>query len=278
MSGATRKQSGFSLIELIVVIVITGIVATMVAKFVGGPINAFMDTSRRAQLVDSAELALRRMARDVRRALPNSIRIGNSGQTLELLHIVDAARYRDDPPPGGASNILSFSSADNQFSVIGTLQNFANIDTTNDQLVIYNLTASGTSQNAYFGDNRATLDAATTSTNIVLTSATLFPLASPRQRFFISDTPISYVCDNGDLLRYYDYAITSDHTTIDSRAELDLLTPVSSALMTQLVTSCTFQYQAGSSARAGLVTVELTLSEAGESVTLLHQIHVINAP
>ena len=80
------------------------------------------------------------------------------------------------------------------------------------------------------------------------------------------------------MLRYYDYAITNDHTTIDTRAELDLLTPVSSALMTQLVTSCDFRYQAGSSARAGLVTVELTLSDAGENVTLLHQIHVINAP
>ena len=39
------------------------------------PIEAYGDQLRRQQLVDQAEMVLRQIARDVRRALPNSIRI-----------------------------------------------------------------------------------------------------------------------------------------------------------------------------------------------------------
>ncbi len=48
--------------------------------------------------------------------------------------------------------------------------------------------------------------------------------------------------------------------------------------MARNVSNCNFSYQPGTYQRAGLVTLRLQLTDEGETVTLLHQIHVENAP
>jgi len=55
---------------------------------------------------------------------------------------------------------------------------------------------------------------------------------------------------------------------------------VTPALVADKVTACSMTYQAGTSDRAGLVTLDLTIQDSGttESVRLLHQVHVDNVP
>ena len=77
MRTQRKQQCGFTLIEMIVVIVITGIIAGIVAVFLRAPVQGYMDSARRAELTDIADTALRRMARDVRTAVPNSVRFSN---------------------------------------------------------------------------------------------------------------------------------------------------------------------------------------------------------
>lgn len=74
-----HTQSGFTLVELIMVIVIMGVVGATVAVFMKSPIDAYFDTARRAGIADVADTTVRRMARDIRKALPNSIRLGGTG-------------------------------------------------------------------------------------------------------------------------------------------------------------------------------------------------------
>ena len=77
-----------TLIELIVVITITGIIAVVLGQFIVRPIQGYQDQVRRAELVDAAEMALRRTALDIRQALPNSVRIrdalGNTGSVTAM--------------------------------------------------------------------------------------------------------------------------------------------------------------------------------------------------
>ena len=73
MNGLRTRNCGFTLIEAIVVIVITGIIASMVAVFIRTPVDGYLDAERRAGLTDIADTAVRRMARDIRLALPNSV-------------------------------------------------------------------------------------------------------------------------------------------------------------------------------------------------------------
>ncbi|MEX1993814.1 MAG: prepilin-type N-terminal cleavage/methylation domain-containing protein, partial [Steroidobacteraceae bacterium] len=60
------KQCGVTLIELIIVITITAIVAVGVSVFISRPIEGYVDAARRAELTDIADTALRRMTRDLR--------------------------------------------------------------------------------------------------------------------------------------------------------------------------------------------------------------------
>ncbi len=295
------RPRGFTLIEMVVVITIAGIVGTMATYFIVNVMQGYEDQTRRAALVDAAESALRRMQRDVRRALPNSIRLVNegngNGRVLELLQTLDGGRYRAaPPPPADPAALLSFTGADTDFDILGNLLCTTNPAVTgpcagymNHMLVIYNLGQAGA--DAYTGTNvvatgtiavgsGAAADAV--SDHITIAPGFQFAFESPNQRFFIVDTPVTYLCDTvaGTLTRYDSYPLTTVQTTIDTDAELSALVGVRSALVANNITACTIDYQTGTSVRAGLVTLALTVSDVAtnERIRLLHEVHVDNVP
>lgn len=272
MANGPDRESGFTLVEMIVVIVVIGILASLGGQLIVGPVTGYIDLSRRTRLVDQAEIALSRMQRDIRQALPNSIRITNSGRSLELLSTVAGGRYRRfaDPGPGG-DDLLDFAIADNGFEVLGDL---SSVPTSGQNLVIYNLSSTALSGNAYAADpdNMAVIAAGSTLSHINLSPAFRFTNSSPYQRFFILDGPVSYACEGGVLNRYSGYAIGALPTT------------GTQALVTRNIEqvagndNCSFTFDPGTTQRAGLVTVSIALEEEGERIHLLQQVHVVNTP
>ena len=91
-----RRQTGFTLSEAIMVIAITGILAGIVVVFISGPVTGYLDTARRAELTDQADVALRRITRDVHLALPNSLRVAGAGgiNYIEFIMTTSGGRYR----------------------------------------------------------------------------------------------------------------------------------------------------------------------------------------
>jgi len=262
------------------VIIITGILATMTTDMIIFPVNSYLDLERRTTLVDTAEMCLRRLQRDIRRALPNSIRITGGGTVIEMLHTVDGGRYRSlqdaTKVPGTgicdgnlANDNLDLTTADGCFEVLGTLKSFNPQATSGESLVIYNL-GSGAAD-AYAGNNRSAVINSTHARAVKFT-ALKFPYSSPQQRFFVVDTPITYRCDplTGQLWRYSNYTITASQPNPPG---------VSGQLQANKIAGCKFSYLSGEATRSGLVTVEITVTDAAdESVRLLHQIHVDNTP
>jgi hypothetical protein len=101
-----------------------GILAAGVANFIAGPIRQYLAISNRATMASVGDLALRIMASDIQAAVPNTVRITNNGQTLELMHTSATALYRVGSASDGEG--LHFSDALNQyggdqyFRILGT--------------------------------------------------------------------------------------------------------------------------------------------------------------
>lgn len=291
-----RRRAGFTLVELVVVMIVSGIVASSVGVFMTRPIEGYNDLARRTTLVDAADLAARRLARDVRRALPNSLRVAGGGAALELLHTVEGARYRAVPGvnPGGAdhtapSDVLSFF-GDASWNALGRLQalsfSYGTPLPAGHRVAIYTTDANLTWSDAATGADPGVLSPAATSITIVddgdedrivLSAAHQFRFASPGRRLYVVDEPVSYLCDvgAGTLTRFSGYALASAQPTDPGAAPL---AAAAAGVVTSRVAGCSFTYQPGTSQRAGTVTLDLSLSEAGETIRLLRHVHVGNVP
>ncbi|MDP1770661.1 MAG: type II secretion system protein [Methylobacter sp.] len=273
MSRVPKYMGGFTLIEAVMVIVITGILGALVSSF-ATPLKGYFDATARADLSDVADTALRRMARDVRLALPNSVRVNTSGGDfyLDFLATTGGGRYRAVVDSTGAGDPLDFSAADTSFDVLGSTVDIA----ANDQIVVYNLGVSGA--DAYEGNTAATHVRRAASavgaglSSVSITSSNRLPFDSPAHRFQIVHEQVRYICDlaTGRLTRYAGFTIATPTATVPADG--------SSALLASGVTACSFAYVPGVTQRASLITISLTLSKSGESVTLLHQVHVQNVP
>jgi len=270
---------GFTLIEMIVVIVLTSIIASAVAVFIKLPVQGYVDTARRAEMTDIADTALRRMGRDLRLALPNSVRLTDGDATIEILLTKTGGRYRAADDGAGAGDLLDLTINDASFDQLGPFATgTGQAIAAGDRLVVYNLNIPGA--DAYAGDNTAVISGtaagALANENKINFAAKKFPFESPGNRFQVTEGPVSYVCANGQLIRYWGYPIQAAQPTAATLPTLGGL----SALLANNVGAggCVFNYDPGVTARSGLVALTLIITEAGESVRLYHEVHVTNVP
>jgi len=282
-----RIHLGMTLIELVITIAVGSVVVAFMALFIVGPMNAYSAQTRRADLVDEADGALRFLARDLRAALPNSVRITTSGSVsaLELLATIDGARYQDGGPLGNPALELDFTQADGAFA---TTVPFTQLTlpwvSTSAYLAIYNVGVPGA--NAYELANVITpagttisvaAGAAPNQNLVTLAPAFKFAWGSPGRRVYLVSGPVTYLCDTaaGTLKRYAGYAIQS--TQPASTAALVAAGASAGGIATD-VAGCQFSYTAGTATRNALATLTLQLTRHGESVELLHQVQLVNVP
>jgi len=285
ITSRPHRSAGFTLIEIVMVIVIIGIISGMVAVFVVKPVQGYIDAVHRAELTDSADVALRRLTRDVRLALPNSLRVMTSGGNhyIEFIMTTNGGRYRDTTDGSTAGNFLSWTSANLTFDVLGPMPSSPAL-AVNDYIVVYNLGTGYAPADAYAAAdpctncNRAKVSGI--SANVVTLSTNPFagqspPLPSPNARFQIvpgGTKAVTYVCPTttaGNLSRYANYGFNAAQAVPSG-------TPSTLAAKA----TCTVDYTPTATGRNGLLYIELKLTDTtnGESVTLFQQIHVDNAP
>ena len=301
-----RAARGVTLIELVVSIVLIGIVVAATAFFIF-PLRQSTDLVARAELTDIADNALQRIGREVRLALPNSVRVDSASVPgtvfLEFLALRAAGRYRadtgsvsggvncpnTDPALGQPGNdLLSFDSVtDTCFKTIGSVPNAGTIVAA-DFLVLSNYGPGFTGQDAYAGcatapptlNCRSTLAVASEPARerISFASTSVFQRVlhdSPGKRFYVTSGPVTYACNTAarTITRFSGYAVQA-------------VQPVAfgaGALIAENVTACAFDYSANVAPQIGLLTLRVTLARTlsggeTESVSLYNAVHVSNVP
>jgi MSHA biogenesis protein MshO len=282
-----QRSRGMTLIELVITIAVASIVVAFMSMFIVTPMDAYTAQTRRAALVDAADSALRFMARDVRTALPNSVRVAGSGalDALELLATADGARYADQGPLANPALVLDFTAPDGAFATTVPFTQLALPWSSGSYyLSIYNVGIPGA--NAYQMANVITppgttisiAAGATPNQDLVTVNPPFqFVYGSPGKRVYLVSGPVTYLCDTGagTLTRYSGYSISSTQPT---DAATLLAAGASAALVAANVGACQFTYAAGTAQRNALATLTLALTQSGESVQLLHEVQLVNAP
>jgi MSHA biogenesis protein MshO len=299
LSGIATRANGFTLIELVLVITLSGIILAMIGAVLSHPLDGFLAQSRRGELVDQAAGAMNRLTRDVRLAVPNSLRVSADGSTVELLLIQNAVRYRANRDD---SDGLSFSSEAAgtcaSTTVGGRCDTVQVLDGAFDPtgalwMVMYNVGAES-GGNPVVGSNLwapanpgvitptgttfSQLAGAPTGESLIAVgnlppTGFRFAYASPQQRLYLAQTVVGFSCKNGQLLRYtYNQLLSTLPTSPPAGSNPEPLAVNVDCSQTL------FTYQAGSTERAGLLSLMLRITLEGESFQLLQQVHVDNAP
>jgi MSHA biogenesis protein MshO len=294
MTLANRRrfapQLGFTLIEAIVVMVITGILSGIMVLFIRQPVQNYADAVGRADLTDTADLALRRMARELHAALPNSIRISVQGgmTLLEFIPTIAGGQYVAVEDSVGGTPLSFTDNTALSFTVAGPMPAAPYPISVGNFIVVYNLGPGFQDADAYAGSNRATVSAL----NGTLVSMAANPFAapflagrvpntSPGHRFQVAKAPVTFRCDNdaqgkGTLRRYANYGFQAAQPT-------PATTP---ALLANNVLACSFTVDQPANQRSALIVLTIALARPRlgaavnnlETLTLSEQIHVDNAP
>lgn len=261
---ANLRQRGVTLIEMIVVIVVSGILLAITGMFVRNQITAYTDVARRTELADIADGALRRIARDVQNSVPNSVRpLAIDSPYIELVPIVGAGRF-------ASQDTLTLTSP---LTVQGTPISIL----AGQSLVICN-----TGQNPadlYAGGNRRPLTAGNALTGLTFAGGDMTDYCSSN-RFQVAGGSVAYIFEAAAhiLWRFSGCTLTAaQRTTI---ADLTANCAVK-AMLANRVDDARFNFSPNVVPSLGILTARLVLATSDapdERVTLLHQINVLNSP
>jgi MSHA biogenesis protein MshO len=256
-----RRVDGFTLIELIAVIVMISIMATIGVQFVASVLENYNRSIDRGKLITHGRQALERMTRQLRVAVPNSVRITNGNQCVEFLPIV-----------GGGNYIGELADADNNAAAQSTLNSGGYQVTFGSARYVY--VGALTATEIYSSSAVSTAIAVAedhSDTTLTLAGAHQFLRNSVSNRFFLSDNPAAFCISAGELRYFSGYSTPSATTGVPSGT---------GSLMAEEVGSngTPFTISLGSEDRNSLLALRLTFSRNGEVVALNQEILVRNVP
>lgn len=274
-----HRSRGVTLVELVIVITLVGVVASLSATLVSRVAASQQDNRGRLVLAQSADGAVARIADELQVALPNSVRLIASTNSfwLEWAPVHDAGRYRaaSDSLLASGDPLDLDNPADASFDVIGTP--IATVPT-GSQLVIQSL---GTPDaDAHTGTNRrAGLVVTSGGRSVQFTPAGALPQATDTRRFFVTGTPVTLACVSDgaggyELARYSGYGWQASQPSGTAHAAWGGATRVT---VLSGLSGCGASYSTAL-ANIGLVTLRLSLGSGSAKADYLHQVTVDNSP
>lgn len=257
------RGRGFTLVELVMVILLLGVMATFTSQFIGIGTQIYGDASRREQLMSDARFALERLNRELRDAVPGSVRIEDvdgkqveRGACLRFWPIATASRYLslNKPVAGRFELTLVASSA-------------SELPTAEDWAVVYPISGDGGLEaGCIYGNCVATVKAPPPSAVNGIGTVTVdaaFDGESPAKRIYFANQQVRYCIDvQGTLMRYSESTRGSAH-----------------ALMAEHIRPTeSYFYRDPAAFSPSEVGLRLVFEQHGERVTFNHKLEPLNVP
>lgn len=278
---AVNKKSarGFTLVEMVTVILILGILVVGVSSFIIFGTRIFVESSSVDQVLSQSRFAVERMTRELRSAVPSSVRITSDSLTYQCVEFV---------PIEASTTYLSMPIAPNATALTGTvILNTTDKIKENQYIWIYPLTDSDVYNSAR--QKRAQIKAITPSDTIdnqvtlTFMASTRFAEASPRQRIYFASAPVSYCFQKAAasneliLQRYTGYQFNNsqprpiDMGTGVLMAQNMVNSFTNSSDLPMILTPSTLVNNA-------MVHLQPRFTVNGETFQYRHQVQVINVP
>ena len=253
MSLTKRISNGFTLIELIIVIVITGIIAGVVYPVIMYGIKSSKQFDEAKGVSVRARLAVERIARDVRYAVPNSIRIHSINSSNDSIEFGDAVLHSHYSTIDGTSSPYTLND-DTGLTLPAT--NF---------ISIYNTSADDFYS---YPNSPSVFDVVSVSGNQVQFNANAKPY-SPNHRYSLFNSCVCYSLDtNGILYRYGGYSPDQDFQTDATEKNI----------LINNVQAVEFKYYEGNLSNAAMVSISIIVKVGETSVSYHEEVHIRNVP
>ncbi len=303
-------QRGFTLIELIAVIVILAIVSVGVTNFITSSTAIYVNTAERDELLAKSRYTIERLNREIRYALPNSVRVGAYifddrvvSHCLEFTPIEWSTFYLDIST--GAEVASNTIEGPEMVSALTEAGNYDKSEASNHYVVIYPtqveqvyepMSYGGTGRRVGLqsvGDSGVGTDPGLVVAT--LDNAMVFEEESTISRFYIVNQPISYClrAATGEITRHTNYGFLPTQVAnpdgpinpaVNPSAEMVLM---AEDVVNNLSTDPTdpdinngdpFRVSEASLARNAIVHVMLQFERNDERVVFNNEVHLQNVP
>lgn len=270
-------QQGFTLIEIIMVIVILSVLSLGSVQFISFGAQGYVDTVRRSELSATATIVNEKISRLVRDALPGSVRVNSTADCLEFVPVLSASRYVQAPIVGSpvSDTVVHMVPVDSALVQVGYLAIYPVTDDVND---IYDYVSSP----GIVSNNTASVTGSSGGASIFTFSggnSFEYIQGSPQKRVFLTDAPMAFCQDGSQLFYYRNYGFVGDITNLSAA----LPTTVPNRLLVAdnlLAGSAVFSILAASLRRNAIVAYEFEFEDStnDESLAVNQEVQIRNVP
>ena len=276
MSRSVKNQGGFTLVELVTVIIVLGVVSIGISSFIRSGVQIFNDVSERDELLSQSRFVLERLNRELRSAVPNSARLAQVGgaQCVEFVPTMWATYYTSLPLVPSAQRIVNtveLGDPNGQFSLVAGDMALVYPTDSDD---VYELSQQKRHTILSCSDNGIDDSCTTNDSPEHLASLTVdgaFADISPASRLYIVRNMVSYCVSGGSIFR--------QERSIDL-AQTNLGVLMAENIVNDLTDSAQFPFtvQQATLNRNGLIQILLAFELNEETINLSSDIHVPNVP